>query len=215
LGTLLRGRDLHYRLGGHGFAQLISGVTLYNSALALDDRQFTDILNRYIEHDFLALLVLMRKRLITPIPPNVPLLEEGWLNLDGAAVVEVTSEENDYPVESALVSGQMQGWRAADSGVQTIRLVFDESQRLKRIALVFEETEMERTQEFVLRWSGDHGGSFQEIVRQQWNFSPPNSTRDVEEYRVELSGVNVLELVIVPDISGGEARASLKSLRVS
>jgi hypothetical protein len=157
----------------------------------------------------------MRKRLITPIPSNVPLLEEGWLNLDGAAVVEVTSEENDYPVESALVSGQMQGWRAADSGVQTIRLVFDESQRLKRIALVFEETEMERTQEFVLRWSGDHGGSFQEIVRQQWNFSPPNSTRDVEEYRVELSGVNVLELVIVPDISGGEARASLKSLRVS
>jgi hypothetical protein len=157
----------------------------------------------------------MRKRLITPIPSNVPLLEEGWLNLDGAAVVEVTSEENDYPVESALVSGQMQGWRAADSGVQTIRLVFDETQRLKRIALVFEETEMERTQEFVLRWSGDHGGSFQEIVRQQWNFSPPNSTRDVEEYRVELSGVNVLELVIVPDISGGEARASLKSLRVS
>src|SRR5450756_552255 len=31
---------------------------LYNSALALDDRQFTDILNRHIEHDFLPLLVL-------------------------------------------------------------------------------------------------------------------------------------------------------------
>jgi hypothetical protein len=145
----------------------------------------------------------MRKRLITPIPQNVPLLDEGWLNLDGAAVVEVTSEEKDYPVESALVAGEILGWRAADSGAQTIRLVFDESQRLKRIALVFEETEIERTQEFVLRWSGDYGGSFQEIVRQQWNFSPPNSIRDVEEYRVELSGVNVLELVIVPDISGG------------
>jgi hypothetical protein len=157
----------------------------------------------------------MRKRLITPIPQNVPPLDEGWLNLDGAAVVEVTSEEKDYPVESALVSGQVLGWRAADSGRQTIRLVFDESQALKRIALVFEETEIERTQEFVLRWSGDYGGSFQEIVRQQWNFSPPNSTRDVEEYRVELSGVNVLELVIVPDISGGGARASLKSLRLS
>ena len=50
---------------------------------------------------------------------------------------------------------------------------------------------------------------------QQWNFSPPNSTRDVEDYRVELSGVNVLELVIVPDIGGEMARASLKSLRVS
>ena len=107
------------------------------------------------------------------------------------------------------------GWRAADSGAQTIRLVFDGSQALKRIALVFEETQMERTQEFVLRWSGDYGVSFQEIVRQQWNFSPPNAIRDVEEYQVELSGVNFLELVIVPDISGGSARASLRSLRLS
>jgi len=156
----------------------------------------------------------MRKRLITPIPQDVSLLDEGWLNLDGAAVVEVTSEDKDYPVESALVSGQTRGWRAADSGAQTIRLVFDESQTLKHVALVFEETELERTQEFVLRWSADYGGSFQEIVRQQWNFSPPNAIRDVEEYRLELSGVNVLELVIVPDISGGVAHASLKTLRL-
>jgi hypothetical protein len=148
----------------------------------------------------------MRKRLITPIPQDVPLPDEGWLNLDGAAVVEVTSEDTDYPIESALVSGQIRGWRAADAGAQTIRLVFDESQTLKCIALVFEETEIERTQEFVLRWSADYGGSFHEIVRQQWNFSPPNSIHDVEEYRVELSGVNVLELVIVPDISGRAAR---------
>ena len=157
----------------------------------------------------------MRKRLITPIPQDVPSLDESWLNLDGAAVVEVTSEDMDYPVESALVSGQKRGWRSADAGAQTIRLVFDESQTLKRIALVFEENDIERTQEFVLRWSGDYGGSFQEIVRQQWNFSPPNSIRDIEEYRVELSGVNVLELVIVPDISGGAVRASLKTLRLS
>jgi hypothetical protein len=157
----------------------------------------------------------MRKRLITPIPQDVPPLDESWLNLDGAAVVEVTSEDTDYPIESALVSGQTRGWRADDAGAQTIRLVFDESQRLKRIALVFEETEIERTQEFVLRWSGDYGSSFQEIVRQQWNFSPPDAISDVEEYRVELAGVNVLELVIVPDISGGGAHASLKSLRLS
>jgi len=157
----------------------------------------------------------MRKRPITPIPQDAPRLEEGWLDLDRAAVVEVTSEERDYPVESALVAGGVRGWRAAESGTQTIRLIFDESQRLARIALVFEETETERTQEFTLRWSGDHGGSFQEIVRQQWNFSPPNSVREVEEYKVDLSGVTALELVIVPDISGGAARASLKSLRLS
>ncbi len=37
----------------------------------------------------------------------------------------------------------------------------------------------------------------------------------IEEYRVEISNVMVLELVIVPDISLGAARASLKSLRLS
>jgi hypothetical protein len=52
-------------------------------------------------------------------------------------------------------------------------------------------------------------------VRQRWNFSPPNSIREVEEYHAQLSDVTVLELVIVPDISRGTARASLDSLRLS
>jgi hypothetical protein len=107
------------------------------------------------------------------------------------------------------------GAGTADSGIQTIRLIFDEPQRLTRIALVFEETETERTQEFVLRWSGDGGRSFREIVRQQWNFSPPKTIREVEEYRVALSDVTVLELIVVPDISRGAARASLKRLCLS
>jgi hypothetical protein len=157
----------------------------------------------------------MRKRLITPISKDAPQLDEGWLDLERAAVVEVTSEDKDYPVEAALVSGEMLGWRAGSPGTQTIRLIFDEPQRLIRIALVFEENETERTQEFVLRWSPDNGLSFREIVRQQWNFSPPKTAREIEDYRVELSGVTVLELVIVPSISRGAARASLKSLRLS
>ena len=156
----------------------------------------------------------MRKHLIAPIPQSAPALNEGWLDLDGAAVVEVTSEDKEHPVESALVPGETRGWRAATSGTQTVRLIFDEPQRLTRISLVFEETETERTQEFVLRWSGDGGRSFREIVRQQWNFSPPNTSREVEEYQFDLSGVTVLELIIVPDISRGSAHASLKSLRL-
>ena len=158
---------------------------------------------------------VMRKRLITPIQQDVRSPSEGWVDLDRTAVVEVTSEEKDYPVDAALVSGEMQGWRAADSGTQTIRIIFDEPQRLTRISLVLEETAIKRTQEFVLRWSPDQGRSFQEIVRQQWNFSPPDSTREVEEYQVDLSDVAVLELTIVPDISRGAAHASLKSLRLS
>jgi hypothetical protein len=157
----------------------------------------------------------MRKRLITTTSQNAPHLDKDWLNLDSAATVEVTSETKEYPVESALVSGQMRGWRAADSGTQTIRLIFDEPQKLTRVSLLFEEAETERTQEFVLRWSPDGGRSFQEIVRQQWNFSPPTTSREIEDYHVELSDVTALELVIVPDISRGAARASLKSLRVS
>src|SRR5437899_11097 len=157
----------------------------------------------------------MRKRLITPIPQDASPRDEGWLDLERAAVVEVTSEERDYPVESALVLGETRGWRAADPGSQTIRLIFDEPQRLTRISLVFVETETERTQEFVLRWSPDGGRSFREIVRQQWNFSPLNTIREVEEYRVEICDVTVVELIIVPDISRGAARASLKSLRLS
>ena len=157
----------------------------------------------------------MRKRLITPTPESIRTRGESWLDVEGQAVVEVTSEDKNYPVESAFVSGDARGWRAAASGSQTIRLVFDEPQRLRCISLVFEENETARTQEFVLRWSPDGGNSVKEIVRQQWNFSPPNSVREVEEYQVELSAVTILELIINPNISGGVARASLKNLRLS
>lgn len=156
----------------------------------------------------------MRKKQITPKPQQAPALNEVGLNLERAAVVEVTSEDKDYPVESALLSEQKPGWRAADSGPQTIRLIFDEPQRLNRISLVFEEKEVKRTQEFVLRCSLDGGRSSREIVRQQWNFSSPDAVREVEEYQVNLSGITALELIIVPDISGGTVRASLKSLRL-
>jgi hypothetical protein len=157
----------------------------------------------------------MRKRLFTPTPQGIRPHDEGWLDLDRAASVEVTSEEKDYGIDSALVSGEAQGWRAASPGTQTIRLLFDQPQKLGRISLVFEETATPRTQEFVLRWSADSGHSFREIVRQQWNFSPPQTTREIEDYQVELVNVTVLELVIVPDNRRGAARASLKSLRLS
>jgi hypothetical protein len=84
--------------------------------------------------------------------------------------------------------------------------VFDKPQKLRRIWLKFEETEIKRTQGFVLRWSPDGGRSCREIVRQQWNFSPPETERETEDYAVEPSDVTALELNIVPDKSGGEVR---------
>jgi hypothetical protein len=157
----------------------------------------------------------MRKRQISPTPPGVARSGQAWLDVDSTAFVQVTSEENDYPIESVLLGVEHRGWRASNSGTQTIRLIFDEPQKLRRIRLVFEESENTRTQEFVLRWSPDTGNSFREIVRQQWNFSSPGSVREIEDYAVELSAVTVLELIIVPDIGGGAAHASLASLRLS
>src|ERR1700730_9905230 len=158
----------------------------------------------------------MRKRVITPVSQNAPVSSQAWLDVESAAVVEVTSEDTAYPIESALLLGEKRGWRAAKPGTQTIRLIFDEPQTLRRIWLVFfDETEARRTQEFLLRWSADTGHTFREIVRQQWNFSPPETVREVEDYAVELSEVRVLELIIVPDKSGGDARASLESLRLA
>ena len=157
----------------------------------------------------------MRKSQITRIPQNAPLRDQAWMDVDRIASVEVSSEESDYPIESALLLEGQRGWRAANPGMQTIRLIFDEPQKLRRILLVFEDTENNRTQEFVLRWSPDIPYSSGEIVRQQWNFSPPDSVREIEDYAVELSEVKVLELMIVPDKSGGEVRASLVSLRLA
>ena len=100
----------------------------------------------------------MRKRFVTPTPATLQARGEGWLDLEHAATVEVTSEDKDFPIESALSIEPRQGWRAAEPGVQTIRLVFDEPERLKRISLIFEEDEITRTQEFVLRALSNPGG---------------------------------------------------------
>lgn len=138
-----------------------------------------------------------------------------WLDLEHVAQVELTSEDSNHPFESALKPGIESCWRAGRSGQQTIRLVFDEPQRLTRVLLQFIEIEEERTQEFMLRWSDDFGKSFHEIVRQQWNFSPSGSTRQLEDYRLSLTGVTTLELKVVPDVSGGDVRASLTELRIA
>lgn len=148
----------------------------------------------------------MRKRPISSREQHAP---DDWLDVSQLATVEVSSEDPEQPIERALVPGNEGGWRAAVPGPQTIRILFDEPQRIRRIRLVFAAGE-QRTQEFLLGWSGGSAPSFHEIVRQQWNFSPEGGTREVEDYVVDLSGVTALELHIRPDISGGNAVASVE-----
>ncbi|MBI5591316.1 MAG: hypothetical protein HY881_12615 [Deltaproteobacteria bacterium] len=157
----------------------------------------------------------MRKRIINQKPQNASPVDQSWIDLQRLAQVELTSEDSEHPIEAALIPGFGSGWRAAQAGEQTIRLLFDDPQRVRRIQLLFLEDQQVRTQEFVLRWSPDAGQSYREIVRQQYNFSPPGMTREFEDYTVDLVGVTALELRIVPDISGGDARASVAQLRIA
>jgi hypothetical protein len=157
----------------------------------------------------------MLKRIIGQDTQDVSPANQQWLNVDALAQVEVTSEDAAHPIESGLLPRTASGWRAAQPGPQIVRLVFDQPQRIKRLHLEFHEDELERTQQFVLRWSSNGGKSYREIVRQQYNFSPPATTDEREDYPVDLDGVTTLELSIVPDISGGPARASLAQLRLA
>jgi hypothetical protein len=157
---------------------------------------------------------IMRKRIGRNVPEGAG-LECNWLNVEELVEVEITSEDASHPIESALVPGGTSGWRAAEPGEQTIRLWFDHPQQLRRIWISFIELENERTQEYVLRWSSDNGEFFHEIVRQQWNFSPPNTTNEIEDHRVELPAAKILELTIKPDIRNERAFASLANMRLA
>lgn len=157
----------------------------------------------------------MRKSIISPVQQDSTPLGQEWLNLEQIAEVEISSEDAAHPIESALLPGQGSGWRAAGPGTQTIRLVFAHPQRLQRIWLNFIERQTERTQEYVLRWSPDGGHTFHDIVRQQWNFSPEGANTQTEDRRVDLPAVTVLELIIRPGTTGGDAVASLEKLRLA
>jgi hypothetical protein len=156
----------------------------------------------------------MRKRIVAVQHDNLP-GDQGWLALDDLAEIELTSEDPLYPIESAFFAGEGPGWRAAEPGAQTIRLIFTEPRQINKIYLVFTEFDVDRSQEYVLRWAKDIGSPFEEIVRQQWNFSPEGANTETEDHRVELSGVKVLELMITPDINDKNAIAALKKLRVA
>lgn len=157
----------------------------------------------------------MRKRLIGQTATEPTSADDEWLDLESLASVEITSEDPSHPIEAALDPSGGWGWRAAQPGEQTIRMRFDEPQSIRRIRLLFEEDVVERTQQFVLRWSNDNGRSYQEIARQQYNFSPPDTAHELEDYEVSLDEVTVLELDIAPHIGRDDLFASLSELRLA
>ena len=157
----------------------------------------------------------MRKRIVGQGDQEVPPTDQYWLDVERLAQVEITSEDPAHPFESALLADAGPGWRAAGPGEQTIRLLFDVPMRINRIRLVFDEQQTARAQELVLRWLPEGEQSYRELRRQGYNFSPPGTTREVEDFTVNLDRVTALELSILPNTGGGEARASLARLQLA
>jgi hypothetical protein len=136
-----------------------------------------------------------------------------WFGIEAIAGIGVTSEADGAPVENVLYPGSETGWRAGEPGPQIIRITFSGPTNIRRIQLIFRESQFARTQEVALRCTLA-GGKRREVIRQQWTFSPQGSTEEVEDYRVTLDDVVVLELAIIPDISNGGVHASLVHLRI-
>jgi hypothetical protein len=155
----------------------------------------------------------MRKRIVDLRDTSLPAESDaGWLNLCEIATVEVTSEDERFPIETVFANNGGPGWRAARPSKQVIRIIFDEPVAVRRIRIRFDEPESERTQEFTLSWSPAAGGC-REIVRQQWNFNRGAAT-EIEDYALSLDGVAGLELAIQPDISSNNGVATLSSWMV-
>ena len=155
----------------------------------------------------------MRKT-ITSSDPEPQKQKSSWLDVKAIARVEVTSEDSRYPIESAFEEDG-HGWRSAETGEQTITLVFDQPQRIQLIRLCFVDTETERTQRFTLQWSTDHSDALLRLIQQEWNFSPNGSTTEIEDYEVNLTGVRMLQLIVNPEIGEGSAIATMASWRLA
>jgi hypothetical protein len=138
---------------------------------------------------------------------------EEWFGVEAIARIGVTSEADEAPIENVLYPDCQAGWRAGEPGPQIIRVTFSRPTNIRRVQVVFKETQFARTQEFYLRF-GVAGGERRELIRQQWAFTPQASTEEIEDYRLTLDDVVVLELGIIPDISNGDAHASLLLLRI-
>jgi hypothetical protein len=143
----------------------------------------------------------MRKRLVSEEDGNgakAAGLGGAWLDLETLAHAEISSEDPHFPIEDALGHLETEGWRAAVTGPQTIRILFEEPVAVRRILVKFVEKTTERSQEFALFAQTSEGG-LREIRRQQFMFSPGGATEELEDFAVELNEVTGIQLKIDPD----------------
>jgi hypothetical protein len=157
---------------------------------------------------------MLRKQVIKAAAAT-PVLTPEEIDIAAVATVQVTSEATDHPVDHAFDGSRGPGgtrWVAGEPGDQTLILVFDAPQTIRRVVLEVEEPDVARTQELQLAVSIDGGRMYRELVRQEYNFSPPGTTFEREDWAVTVDGVTHLRLRIKPDKGGKTCRGTITSL---
>ena len=160
---------------------------------------------------------MLRKQIIKPFPAS-PAPNPGEIDIVAAATVLVTSEQPEHPVDHVFDERRGRGgsrWIAGEPGEQEMILVFDVPQTIHRVLLEVEELEIARIQELQLSVSSDGGQTYREVLRQEFNFSPPGTTFEREEWTVSADCVTHLRLHIKPDKGGKPYRATITSLSLS
>ena len=141
-------------------------------------------------------------------------VQDGIAIADTATVL-VTSEMPDHPIDYICDGRRGPGgtrWIAEQPGDQTVILAFDTPQTLHAVSLEVEENEVNRTQEITLATSQDNGRTYREMLRQEYNFSPPGTTFQHERWRVQAEGITNLRIWIRPDKGGRPYHATMTSL---
>ena len=157
---------------------------------------------------------MLRKHILKAAPAvSVPRPDEK--DIAAIATVLVTSEAPEHPVDHVFDTRRGPGgsrWVGEEPGEQTLIVAFDTPQTLRKISLEIEEQDASRTQELSLALSHDGGQTYQSLLRQEYNFSPPGTTFEREEWTIVADGVTHVQLVIKPDKGGKPYHATLTSL---
>jgi hypothetical protein len=157
---------------------------------------------------------MLRKQVLTT-RPTVPAPRTSEKDIAAIATVLVTSEHPDHPIDHAF-DGQRgpraSRWIAGQPGEQMLILAFDAPQTIHKVRVEIDEPDVDRTQEMDVSISIDGGQTYRELLRQEYTFSPPGTSRECEEWTFNACGVTHLQLRIKPDKGDKPCRATLTTL---
>ena len=156
---------------------------------------------------------MLRKEILrTPRTVSTP--PGSTMDIAAVAAVLVTSEDPTHPIDLAFDGQGASRWISGESGEQTVIVAFDAAQSIRAVHLEVDEPDVARTQELDLSLSTDGGQTYRHLLRQEYNFSPPDSSHETERWSIVADGVTHLRLRIKPDKGGKPCRATLTTLAV-